>query len=80
VIYPDPGNDRWRHALYFQRQVADGSLSVPGDASPGQARQAAESMVADLTHTYYNLRCTIDWHPPDAKGWITGDIRSNPSQ
>ena len=35
-------------------------------------------MVADHVRTYYNLQCTIDWHPPDAKGWITGDIRNNP--
>ena len=78
VIYPDPRNDRWRHALYYQSQVADGSLPVPGDALPGQAMQAAESMVADVVREYYDLRSAIDWHPPDAKGWITGDVRSAP--
>jgi hypothetical protein len=79
VIYPDPRNDRWRHATYHSsRGIADGSLPVPGDAPPDRARQAAEAMVVDLARTYYNIHCTIDWHPPDDKGWITGDVRSNP--
>jgi hypothetical protein len=79
LIYPSPRNDCWRHATYYGAQgPADGSLPIPGEAPPDEARQAAEAMVADHVRTYYSLQCTIDWHPPDAKGWITGDIRNNP--
>lgn len=55
-----------------------GHLDLPASATPAQARQAAETMLAEVGRSYHHLDFTIDWHPPDANGWITGDIQAAP--
>jgi hypothetical protein len=79
VIYPDPSQDRWRHAQSGPSTgILDGHLDLPASATPAQARQAAETLLAELSRTHYHQDLTIDWHPPDAKGWITGEINQAP--
>jgi hypothetical protein len=56
--------------------ILDGYLHLPASALPVEARRAAEIMLADAGRTYYDLDLIIDWHPADAHGWITGDVRA----
>jgi len=56
--------------------ILDGYLHLPASALPAEARQAAENMLTDAGRTYYDLDLIIDWHPADANGWTTGDVRS----
>jgi hypothetical protein len=50
-----------------------GSLQLPASTPGTQAQQGAETMLADVVRTYFDLNL-IDWHPADADGWITGDV------
>lgn len=77
VIYPDPRRDCWRHTQSGPHGIIDGHIHLAASAPPVEARQAAEIMLADAGQTYYDLELTIDWHPANADGWITGDIRNN---
>lgn len=77
VIYPDYGRGCWRQAQSGPDMgILDGHLHLPATAPPVEARQAAEVMLADAGRTYYDLDLTIGWNPPDADGWMTGDVHA----
>lgn len=81
VIYPDSRSDRWRHAEYGSDMgFIDGYFDLPASVSPAQAMHAAEAMLADWGRKYYDLHFAIEWHDPDAKGWIPGDVRGTQAQ
>jgi hypothetical protein len=54
--------------------ILDASLQLPASTPATQAQQGAETMLADVVRTYFDLNLVIDWHPADADGWITGDV------
>jgi hypothetical protein len=58
--------------------ILDGRLHLSASAPATQAQQGAETMLADVGRTYFDLNLVIDWHPADADGWITGDVRPAP--
>lgn len=66
-----------RHALSGPATgILDGHLDLPASATPAQARQAAETLLAELSRTHYHRDLTIHWHTPRATGWIAGDIQT----